>query len=168
MKTQNTTPQKAEARAKQNTRTNDNGLFVDSSTNPSTCLGYIFNFNGHGAFAPDGKVEASQEQIDEHNALLSRMELGAMRKQGRATLYLMHVPSEKRCWSDSEGTHYVEWQAGTWASKFDERFPCYNVRKSRNNFGAERIDVDFNFDGSRWHGVNVGDNEILRVKRCKS
>lgn len=146
---------------------NDNGLFVDASTNPNTCVGYIFNFAGHGAFSPDGKVEATQEQIDTHNRLLGEMELQAMRQHGRAVLYITHVPENKRCWCDAEGTHYVEYQAGTWASKSEERFPCYNVRKSRNNFGAQRTDVDFSFDGSRWHGVNIGDNQILRVKRCK-
>src|SRR5215475_11387996 len=34
------------------------------------CLGYLFNFTGHGVFSPDGKVEVSPEDADTHNKLL--------------------------------------------------------------------------------------------------
>lgn len=41
------------------------------------------------------------------------------------------------------------------------------VRHSRNNFGARRIDVWFSAQGREWHGVNLGDSQILRCKRLK-
>ncbi len=38
---------------------------------------------------------------------------------------------------------------------------------STNNMRAKRRDVSFRFNGEKWHGVNIGDNEILRCKRIK-
>lgn len=113
-------------------------------------LGYIFKFDGHGSFDPDGKIkgEMSQEEIKAHNAKLAQAEAYAMIDEGKGTLYL----------SDNK--------AGSWDGSIS--YPVRNVRKSRNNFGAERTDVDFYITGRRWHGVNLGDNQILRVKRCKS
>ena len=43
-----------------------------------------------------------------------------------------------------------------------------DYRTSMNNFRAERLDVWFvGPDQKIWHGVNVGDNQILRCKRTK-
>lgn len=39
------------------------------------CLGYLFDFTGHGIFSPDGKVEVTKEQADTHNRLLAEGEL---------------------------------------------------------------------------------------------
>jgi hypothetical protein len=48
-------------------------------------------------------------------------------------------------------------------------FPVFGVpRKSRNNFGAKRLDAWFvGPDRHIWHAVNIGDNEIARCKRTK-
>lgn len=117
--------------------------------------GYIFNFTGHGAYNPNGKIEGelSQVEIDAHNASLSRAELEQMEKTGKAVLFLF---------VDTSG-HSV----GTWASKPSERFRITGHSYSRNNFGAQRMDVWFRAFGANWHGVNVGDNDILRVKKTK-
>lgn len=57
-------------------KTFDNGLIVDNSTSPPTCCGFIFSFQGHGDFSPDGKVDGfTSEQIQEHNASLSKAQL---------------------------------------------------------------------------------------------
>lgn len=132
--------------------TNDHGLLVDNSTSPPTCAGYIFNFNGHGAFAPTGKVgDLTQAEIDTHNRLLAQAELEAMKRNGRAVLYRRTI----------EGRIHV----GTWEGS--KNFPVTCCRQGRHNMAGERMDVWFNFDGSRWHGVNIGDNDICRVKRLK-
>lgn len=51
--------------------TNDCGLLIKDGH----CVGYLFNFQGHGTFSPDGKVEVTQEQMDTHNRLLSEGEI---------------------------------------------------------------------------------------------
>lgn len=141
--------------------TNDHGLLVDNSTNPPTCAGYIFNFNGHGAFAPHGKVgDLTQAEIDTHNRLLAQAELEAIKKHGCGNLYLFTEPGNtpgKLCKT-----------VGQWASNPGERIPVQSFSVSRHNMAGERMDVWFNFDGSRWHGVNIGDNDICRVKRLKA
>jgi hypothetical protein len=118
--------------------------------NPS--LGYIMHFPEHGAFSPnDGKVGMTAEQTAEHNARMAELEKDAMKATGRATLYLTK-------------------KAGAWiVSNFTGSMSCpaLNVRRSKTNWGHDRFDTWFNFDGSIWHGVNIGDNEILRCKRTK-
>lgn len=42
-----------------------------------------------------------------------------------------------------------------------------HVRVSRNNFGATRLDFWFTWEGRTYHGVNIGDNQIARVRRVK-
>ena len=117
--------------------------------------GYIFNFEG-GSYSPDGKVAAlTDEQIKEHNTKLSSQELEAMKATGRAVLYLFR---------DKAGQHSV----GTWASEPFQRTSVFRARHSRNNWGAPRLDVWFNAAGATWHGVNVGDNDIVRCKRNKA
>lgn len=145
-------------------KTIDHGLIVDNSTTPPTCCGYIFNFPRHGAFAPDGKVkvggaELTQEQIDTHNRLLGQAEWEAMLKRGRGVLYVSKsIPS-------STGSHFI---VGNWAGT--HKVNCSDFRKSFHNMAGRdgRTDVWFYLDGSRWHGVNIGDNDICRVRRCKS
>jgi hypothetical protein len=59
---------------------NDNGLLVKVHDGSRQCVGYIFNFQGRGAFDPDGKMTISgrditQPEIDTHNRLLSEGEI---------------------------------------------------------------------------------------------
>jgi hypothetical protein len=136
----------------------DNGLLVDTSTKPPTCAGYIFNFDGHGAFAPGGKVgDLTPEQISAHNRLLGQMEVEALKKHGKGILYL----ATEKC-ADGFERSFVQ----SWDGSF-KALVC-NRNTSRNNSGATRIDVWFSLDGSNWHGVNIGDNDIVRVSRCKA
>lgn len=118
--------------------------------------GYVFQFNGHGAFGPDGRLDSqpTPEQIAAHNQAIAERELEEMKQTGRATLY---------SFVDTSG-HSI----GTWASKPGERFRATSHSYSRNNFGAQRMDVWFTGpDGKQWHGVNIGDNDIVRCKRLK-
>ena len=143
-------------------RIDEAGLIVESGTN--TLAGYIFNFRGHGAFSPNGMVknngnELSQKEIDRNNSVLGQIELEAFKKAGRGMFYLTR--------SDS-AAFGKEYFAGTWAATEKDKFRCQNARQSRHNIGRTRIDVDFYIDNERWHGINIGDNDILRAKRCKS
>ena len=114
--------------------------------------GYIFNFQGK-AFDPNGlaAVDPAQDVIDSHNRDVAKRELERMRITGQGILYI------------SNGFDIGDWiGANKWRG--------YNRRTSWHNMAGRdgRTDIDFTFDGSRWHGVNIGDNQILRVKRCKN
>lgn len=56
---------------------NDNALITNGQ---GQCLGYLFNFQGHGVFSPDGKVNVTSEQVDSHNAALSEAEINGLDK----------------------------------------------------------------------------------------
>lgn len=76
------------------TEIQSNGLIT---TGDSTCAGYIFNFQGHGAFDPTGKIkvgdlELNQAQIEAHNKILGEAEWRATIKAGRA-----NVTKHNRC-----------------------------------------------------------------------
>lgn len=38
-------------------------------------MGYLFNFEGHGVFSPDGKVNISPKEVDAHNKALAEAEI---------------------------------------------------------------------------------------------
>ena len=51
------------------------------------------------------------------------------------------------------------------------KLPATHVRTNRHSggFGSQRKDVWFTGpDGKQWHGINRGDNDILRCKRLKT
>lgn len=125
------------------------GIFVDSVQH-FELAGYIFNFPNHGAFCPDGKVPATAEQIMRHNQFLADMELKAMQDHGRAILY-----------------QYDGNRVGTWTGR--HTWPISYSRKGNHNIAGKRLDIWFTGPGGkRWHGVNLGDNDIVRCKRIKS
>jgi len=117
--------------------------------------GYIYNFEGHGAFSPDGKVAIADNEIASHNRQLADFQIEAMKRGEPQALYLF-----------GNATIGENTQVGTWDSS--HKWHCFQTRHSQNNWGAKRIDVWFNFDGHTWHGVNIGDNDIVRCRRNKS
>lgn len=143
----------------------DHGLFVDRSTVPPTACGYIFSALGKGAFEPNNRVviadeifenktrEATDAEIETHNNLLGRAELDAMEKHGKGILYLSR---------DVSGSYFV----ASW-SGLGKTFAT--VRKSWHNMAGRdgRRDVYFTLGGKRWHGVNIGDNQICRCHVLK-
>ena len=132
----------------------DNGLIVDPSTDPPTCYGYLFDFSGKGIFSPNGKVQVTKEEAETHNLLLAEAEWSGMLKHGRGTIYLSKDADGRYHASDWPGIHKI---------------PVYGIRKSFHNMAGKngRTDVWFKIDGEEWHGVNIGDNQILRVKKLK-
>lgn len=115
--------------------------------------GYVFVSAQHGAFDPNGKVEMTQAQADEHNQELASQELAFFKEYGRGVFYLFGP--------------FGSCSVGHWCSKPDQRFAVVRQRKSTTNWGHPRIDVWFKFDGSLWWGVNIGDNDIVRARKIK-
>lgn len=126
-------------------------------TKPINNFGFIFNFKGHGSFDPNGKVEVngqelSQEDINKHNSLLAYREWQNMIKGGSGVLYLLN-----------NGEFVGDWIG-------ENKLNINYSRESFHNMAGKngRRDVWFRLDGSRWHGVNIGDNNICRVRRTKT
>lgn len=81
-----------------------------------------------------------------------------MVRHGDTVLYLTGPYNDR----DSTKT----WKVTNWPGTLIFR-PTY-VSKGRHNMAGTRYDVWFcGPDGHEWHGINIGDNEILRCKRTK-
>jgi hypothetical protein len=81
-----------------------------------------------------------------------KREARAMVRTGKATLYLV-----KR----KDGYHVTNWPGS-----LDIR--AGSVTQGRHNIARTRLDAWFTFAGALWHGVNIGDNDILRCRRSKA
>lgn len=147
---------------------NQDGLLVIPGTNQ--CAGYIFNFQGHGAFQPTGKVETTdgptQKEIDAHNAILAKAELDHAVKEGRGTFYLQKAPWQtnakgERFRSLSHDT--VSQWTGTWKGKAFVR--------EGYSYGFCRVKTNWIWftgpDGKQWYGVNKGDQSCFTGRRLK-
>lgn len=116
-------------------------------------LGYLWHAGEKGCFSPNvGRVEYTKEQAEAHNAQLAELEKAAMAEHGRAVLYLT---------KDTKG----EWKVSNFDGSLS--FRPFRVKKGSHNWGVERFDAWFTSGGYVWHGVNVGDNELLRARRTK-
>lgn len=142
----------------------DNGLIVSGPKRKPLAAGFIWLAAGHGAYEPQGRIgnlELTPEQIQKHNRLLADMMWTAMLKNGRGTLYLTHKEVSPGCFhyfvSDWNGAHVIPCCP-----------PSRNLHFVPNTLTrVYRQDVRFRLDGNVWHGTNIGDNQLLRVKRLK-
>ena len=82
----------------------------------------------------------------------AKNDIEQMRRTGKAILYLNEKTREVTNWPGTLRLH------------------CGAPKKSWHNRAGRdgRVDVWFDFDGATWHGVNIGDNQILRCKRTKA
>lgn len=112
--------------------------------------GYIFDFQDQ-QYSPEGAVNPPVN-VRIHNAVLDAQVIGAMFDGKPVVLYLM------------DDNRIGTW-AGTWSAAI------HRSHKSWHNFAGRngRTDVWFTGpDGGYWHGVNIGDNQIVRCTRRKS
>ena len=141
---------------------NQGGLLVKPGTNE--CAGYIFNFTGHGAYQPIGKVETpqgpTQAEIDAHNAILAKAELDHAIETGKATFYLSY--DSPKC--SPENNYRVSNWVGSWKSPH-----CYVRRGYSYGFGRfETFWIWFTGpDGKQWYGVLKGDMSCFNARRLK-
>lgn len=78
-----------------------------------------------------------------------------MRDHDKTTLYLSKDTSD-------------QWKVTNWPGSLTIK-PDYVKRSKGYGFGREydRHDVWFTFQGDRWHGINQGDNQLLRCRKLK-
>lgn len=78
-----------------------------------------------------------------------------MIESGRATLYLT-----RETIAGGHVRHFVT----DWAGEL--KFRVHTISKGRHNIAGTRYDAWFiGPDNQPWHGVNIGDNQILRCRR---
>lgn len=81
---------------------NKGSLITYDTAQGETCLGYVLNSNGHGAFdAALGKVELTSEEIEAHNKALSLAEVQGLDKceVGQwGTFFFNQAKREVRTW----------------------------------------------------------------------
>lgn len=124
----------------------ENGLIV----NDGKPAGFLFRFE-RGIYSPDGvQADFTDAQIAEHNRRLGELTVAQMQQTGRALLYATGCG-----------------EVGTWDGS--QRWTIEHSRKSWHNMAGKdgRTDLWFCVDGARWHGVNIGDNQIVRARRVK-
>ena len=95
------------------------------------------------------------DEASMHNLALGRAKLATMNVNGHAMLY----------WSGTKGTDWSSAIVTDWSGQLCIK-PTH-AHKSRHNIAQTRWDVWFVFEGQPWHGVNIGDNQILRCRRIK-
>jgi hypothetical protein len=146
---------------------------------PGQCAGYVFNFQGHGAYDPTGKVkvgdlELTQAQVDEHNALLGKAEVEAAVANGKGLFYLSWeqptcTPAAPRWQQENRG----EWcnrnyQVSTWAGTFTA---LWVYVKRGHSYGFGRFETRWIWftgpDGKKWYGVQKGDGQNFIGRRLK-
>jgi len=141
---------------------NQGGLLVKPGTNE--CAGYIFNFTGHGAYQPIGKVETpqgpAQAEIDVHNAILAKAELDHASEVGKATFYLS--------WDQGQGGTQSNYRVSNWVGSWKSPH-CYVRRGYSYGFGRfETFWIWFTGpDGKQWYGVLKGDMQCFNARRLK-
>jgi len=153
---------------------NQGGLLVIPGTNQ--CAGYIFNFDGQGAYAPEGKIkvgdaELTQEQVDEHNRLLGEMEKQAAIEHGKAVFYFSYKAENTGQFNARTGCgirRYSEFKVANWCGSWKSPY-TYATKSFTPGFNCgERWHVYFTGpDGKKWYGINQGDHQIVRARRLK-
>lgn len=97
----------------------------------------------------------------------SKTDMAYMRKHGKNTLYFSYSSPCNNPQFTHSGTNMTasDYLVSNWPGGINIR-PT-RVRRGKHNIARERWDVWFTFEGTEWHGVNIGDNQILRCKRIQ-
>ena len=129
------------------------GSLITIKGQPQRCLGDLFHSPEHGTFDPThGHVDVTSDEAKLHNLALGQMKLNTMNENGMALLYLVDGGA------NGQGMMVQDWSGQL-------RIKPVRVRKGRHNMARTRWDVWFTYEGQPWHGVNIGDNQILRCRK---
>jgi len=119
---------------------NDNGLLINEETR--TCLGYLFDFTGHGIFSPGGKVAITKEQAETHNRLLAEAEILGL---------------DQNCQIGQSGVLYLNPRIGITTST--------GVKVADYTLSAKQTTVTFERAGKRYRGRLHRDADCFTFKR---
>ena len=103
------------------------------------------------------KGESITRSLAHCYACCAEREKARMIESGRATLYLTSETAPT-------GGGHVRHFATDWPGEL--KFRVHTISKGRHNMARTRVDAWFiGPDGAPWHGVNIGDDQILRCRR---
>ena len=93
----------------------------------------------------------------------SKHDLAYMKREGKIVLYI----TERRSVDINGELQRTPTRITNWPESLS--FPVNRYHYSDHNMTGPngRLDVWFHHDGHTWHGVNIGDNMILRCKRTQ-
>lgn len=94
--------------------------------------GYIFNFTGHGAYDPNGKIqgELSQIEIDAHNGRLARAEMDHIRKTGAFDMAYKTFKRSATGWKSFGSSRKITVETGLTYSQARERCQEFNANRT--------------------------------------
>lgn len=118
---------------------NNQGLLTQNSQ----CIGYLFNFQGHGVYDPNGKVDSiTEEQAQAHNKLLSQGEILGL---------------ENNCQIGQRGTFYfIKGAVQTWVGEIVDPRPTVNGQS-----------ITFKRAGKVFRGRLQKENDCFNFRRVK-
>jgi hypothetical protein len=98
--------------------------------------------------------------VQKKNTATDRNVIATAKKTGKAIFYVFGRGSNAKIDLD-------KLRVGTWTGK--TKWSCTKARSSHHNFAGRngRLDLWWNIDNQKWHGVNIGDNDIVRAKVIK-
>ena len=103
------------------------------------------------------KGESITRSLAHCYACCAEREKARMIDSGRAVLYLTR---------ETIAGGHVRHFAADWAGEI--KFRVHTISKGRHNIARTRVDAWFiGPDNQPWHGVNIGDNDILRCRRVQ-
>jgi hypothetical protein len=116
--------------------------------------------NSYGYFSPEGKVKANltMDQIAAHNAELARIEIEQAKATGKGILYLRRTGTSPSTFRYSVGT----WD-GTHGYSASISFSFHNFAGKNG-----RRDVWWTMDKEEWHGVNIGESDVVHAHKLKA
>lgn len=93
------------------------------------------------------------------------------RNTGRAVFYLVRVAdkSEHTTGTTGRAPHLraENWRVQNWPGSLS--LPVLSLKRGSHNWrNVSRVDVWYVFEGYVWHGVQLGDSEIIRCKRTRT
>ena len=134
-------------------------LLIDEN---NVIRGYIFKFEGHGAFDPNGIIpDLTDEQIKAHNLALAKLEVELALKEGKATFYYFKKYAGDKLYPGIYTEH-----VGTWDGSY--KWPAISKESWHNMAGKNgRKDLWFNIEDQKWWGKRIGSCDLVRAKRVK-
>lgn len=91
----------------------------------------------------------------------------SMRDTGRACLYLCRSHDASILRTDARALYASDWTVADWPGELS--IPVRSIKRGAHNWrNVQRFDAWFIWEGYVWHGVCLGDTQIIRCKRTRT
>ena len=110
-------------------------------------IGYVFHFQGHGVFGPNGKVPIPEENVDKHNKQVEYAELA----------YVATHPDTIRAYTDDTNT------ISTWLGTHIGTI--YYKRSYRNSLGDYRTTLWVSIGNCQYWGTEYQNSQYVKFHK---